>query len=46
VNSGGMAMVKTGAGEADEGGVRVIDDLKREREIVSETGRRANEAIG
>jgi hypothetical protein len=24
VNSGGMAMVKTGAGEAGEGGVRVI----------------------
>jgi len=46
VNSGGMAMVKTGVGDVGEGGVKVIDDLKRERDIVKETGRRANEVMG
>lgn len=39
-------MSNSGTGEVGEGGVIVSDDLKIERDIVRNTGRRANEAIG
>jgi hypothetical protein len=46
VKSGGMLIVMTGSRHEGEGGVIVIEDLKSERDIVSDTGRRANEGIG
>jgi len=44
VKSGDMENVTTGAMEV--GGVMMIDDLKREREIVKDTGKRAKDDIG
>jgi len=41
-----MVIVKTGVGVVGEGGVRITDDLKIERDIVNETGNRANEVKG
>jgi hypothetical protein len=46
VKSCGNDMVKTGAADAGDGGTKVTFDSKRDKDIVSETGSRANEDMG
>lgn len=46
VKFGENEMSNSGTGEVGEGGVIVNEDLKIERDIVRNTGRRANEGMG